>query len=188
MSTSSTRRRAAVAAVAVANAEVLEARIAAAEAAEMAKAAVATAEDAAAAATTLREEDADDKDGARSRDSHRHHSVSPSPVRRRGRHHHRGSPPIVQRVIKESGGSTPWPMLSKMNYNDWSLLMKVKLQARQLWDAVEFSDAEFHKDQLALDALLASIPPKMVSSLADKLTAMDAWDSITASRVSIDRV
>jgi hypothetical protein len=79
-------------------------------------------------------------------------------------------------------------MLSKMNYNDWSLLIKVKLQAQQLWDAVEFSDAEFHEDQLALDALLDSIPPKMVSSLADKLTAKDVWDSITASRVSINRV
>jgi hypothetical protein len=89
--------------------------------------------------------------------------------------------------------STSWPMLTKTNYNDWSLLMKVKLQARQLWEAVEFGDiefrdVEFHEDRLALDALLASIPPKMVSSLADKLTAKDVWDSIAASRVGIDRI
>jgi hypothetical protein len=48
-------------------------------------------------------------------------------VRRRGCHHRSGSPPVVKPVIKEFGGCTPWPMLTKMNYNDWSLLMKVKL-------------------------------------------------------------
>jgi hypothetical protein len=80
-------------------------------------------------------------------------------------------------------------MLTKTNYNDWSLLMKVKLQTRQLWDAVEFSDAEFLEDRLALDALLASVPPEMVSSLANKPTAKDAWDSIiAASRIDNDRI
>jgi phenylalanine-4-hydroxylase len=65
-------------------------------------------------------------------------------------------------------------MLIKTNYNDRSLLMKVKMQARQLWDAVEFGDIESHEDRLALDALLASVLPEMVSSLADKPTAKDA--------------
>jgi hypothetical protein len=79
-------------------------------------------------------------------------------------------------------------MLTKTNYNDWDLLMKVKLQAQQLWDAVEFTDAEFHEDRLALDALLASVSSKMVSSLVDKPTSKDAWDSIVASHIGIDRV
>jgi phenylalanine-4-hydroxylase len=78
-------------------------------------------------------------------------------------------------------------MLTKTNYNDWSLLMKMKLQARQLWNAVEFGDFEFHEDRLVLDALLASVPSEMVASLADKPTAKDAWDSITATHVSLDR-
>jgi broad specificity phosphatase PhoE len=78
-------------------------------------------------------------------------------------------------------------MLTKTNYNDWSLLMKVKLQARQLCDAVEFGDAEFHEDRLTLDALLASIPSQMVASLADKSAAKDAWDSIVATRVDLNR-
>jgi hypothetical protein len=41
---------------------------------------------------------------------------------------------------------------------------------------------------LALDALLTSVPLKMVSSLADKPTAKDAWDSIAASCIGIDHV
>jgi hypothetical protein len=65
--------------------------------------------------------------------------------------------------------------------------MKVKLQARQLWDVVEFSDTEFHEDQLALDALLASVQSEMVASLADKPTAKDTWDSIATTHVGLDR-
>jgi hypothetical protein len=65
--------------------------------------------------------------------------------------------------------------------------MKVKLQAWQLWDAVEFGDAEFHEDRLALDAILASVPSEMVASLADKPTTKDAWDSITATHVGLNR-
>jgi hypothetical protein len=90
-------------------------------------------------------------------------------------HHHQcDAITVVQRFIKESGGSTTRLMLTETNYNDWSLLMKVKIQPRQLWDAAEFDDAEFHEDWLALDALLASVPSEVVSSLTDKLTAKDA--------------
>jgi hypothetical protein len=132
MSTSSTHRRADVAAAGATNAEAHEARIAASEAAlqqavKTARAAVTAAEAAAVAATTLCDEDTDDKDGARPRSPHRRHNISPSPMRRRGSYHCRDSPPVIQCVIKESDGSTPWPMLTKTNYNDWSLLMKVKL-------------------------------------------------------------
>jgi hypothetical protein len=52
--------------------------------------------------------------------------------------------------------------------------MKVKLQAHQLRDTVEFGDAEFYEDRLALDALLTSIPLDMVASLAENSTAKDA--------------
>jgi hypothetical protein len=118
--------REATSAAAVVDAEAREAHIAVAEVAvqqavETARAAIT------AAVAALREEDADDRDGAQPRGPHRHCNVSPSIVRLRGHHHRRGSPPVVQRIIKESGVSTPWPMLTKTNYNDWSLLMKVKL-------------------------------------------------------------
>ena len=54
---------------------------------------------------------------------------SPSPERRRGRH---GRSPVVQTVYRDSGARTPWPMLTRINYHEWSLLMKVKMQARQI--------------------------------------------------------
>jgi hypothetical protein len=41
---------------------------------------------------------------------------------------------------------------------------------------------------LALDTLLTPVPLEMVSSLADKPTAKNAWVSIAASCIDIDHV
>jgi hypothetical protein len=82
MSTS-THRRAAIAAATVANVEAHEARIAAVEAqqaAETARAAIAAAEATTVATAFLREDDANDRDGARPRGPHKNRNVSPSPV------------------------------------------------------------------------------------------------------------
>jgi len=34
---------------------------------------------------------------------------------------------VVERVIRETGSSGNWPQLTKTNYNEWALLMKLKL-------------------------------------------------------------
>jgi len=60
--------------------------------------------------------------------------ASPSPDRRRGRRGRLGSPLVVQTIVKDAGGG--WPMLTKTNYAEWSMVMKVKMQARRMWDAV----------------------------------------------------
>jgi hypothetical protein len=39
-------------------------------------------------------------------------------------------------VEKASTGMANYPMLTKMNYNQWALLMKIKLEARGMWSAV----------------------------------------------------
>jgi hypothetical protein len=61
-------------------------------------------------------------------------------------------------------------MLTRTSYHQLSLLMKVKMQAWQLWDAVEFGDVEFHDDRRALEALCATVPPEIGASLANKAT------------------
>jgi len=88
---------------------------AAMRAAEMARQAAAVAQASAAASAALR-----------SKVERLPHHESPSPERRRG---HRGRSLVVQTMYKESRAGTPWPMLTKTNYNEWSLLMKVKMQA-----------------------------------------------------------
>jgi hypothetical protein len=39
---------------------------------------------------------------------------------------------VIQRVIHEVGGGSNYPALTKTNYSDWVLRMKVKLKARAL--------------------------------------------------------
>jgi hypothetical protein len=39
---------------------------------------------------------------------------------------------VIQRVIYEVDGGTSYPALTKRNYSDWTLLMKVKLKAQAL--------------------------------------------------------
>jgi len=84
----------------------------------------------------------------------------------------------VERVVRETGGSGKWPQLTKTNYDSWSLLMKLKLQARCLWDAIEEEDADFQDDRSALEAICSGVPEEMVPTLATKATAKEAWEAI----------
>jgi hypothetical protein len=66
--------------------------------------------------------------------------------------------------------------------------MKLKMQARHIWDAVEFDDAEYDDDRSALDAICSAVPEEMVSALATKATAKEAWEAIKTLRIGDDRV
>ena len=46
----------------------------------------------------------------------------------------------------------------------------------------------YHDDQCALEAIIAGVLPKMQVSLADKPSAKEAWDSVAAARIGVDRV
>jgi hypothetical protein len=95
---------------------------------------------------------------------------------------------VVQRVIHEVSAGSGYPTLTKTNYSDWALLMKVKLRARMLWDVIEHGGADIHEEMMALDALCSAVPPKMVSSIADKSTAKETWKTIADLRVGDDRM
>jgi hypothetical protein len=90
---------------------------------------------------------------------------------------------IVERVIRETGSSGHWPQLTKTNYNEWALLMKLKLQARHLWDVVDTGDGEYHDDRTALEAICSAVPTEMVSTLAVKDSAKGAWEAIKTLRI-----
>ena len=66
--------------------------------------------------------------------------------------------------------------------------MKVKMQARFLWDAIKYDDVDFEQDRWAMEALCASVPPEIGATLANKPTAKLAWEAIEARRVGSDRV
>ena len=91
-------------------------------------------------------------------------------------------------VYHDSRAGTPWPMLTKLNYHEWSLLMKVKLQAWRLWEAVHVGGVDYDDDRRALEALCAAVPTKLGASLSNKATAKLEWESIDAARIGGDHV
>ncbi|WVZ50904.1 hypothetical protein U9M48_002110 [Paspalum notatum var. saurae] len=97
---------------------------------------------------------------------------------------------VVERIVEKVAAAGPanYPVLTKTNYNDWSLLMNIKLKARCLWNAIDPGDVELHVNRMALDAICSAVPPEMISSLATKPSAKDAWESLKTMRVGDDRI
>ena len=44
---------------------------------------------------------------------------------------------MIDWVIREVGSESSYPVLTKTNYSDWALLMKMKLKARVLCNIIE---------------------------------------------------
>jgi uncharacterized membrane protein YgcG len=95
---------------------------------------------------------------------------------------------VIQRVIREVNGGSSYPVLTKTNYSDWALLMKVKLKARSLWHVVEKVGADEHDEMMAIEALCSAVLSEMVPSIVGKDTAKEAWKTISDMRVGSDRV
>ena len=67
-------------------------------------------------------------------------------------------------------------------------MMKLKLQARHLWGAIEHGNVDFHDDQTAHEAICSGVPPELVPTLATKTSAKAAWDAIKMMRIGDERV
>jgi acetyl-CoA carboxylase alpha subunit len=66
--------------------------------------------------------------------------------------------------------------------------MKIKLQARDLWEAIEPGGVPLKGDRMALNAITSTVPPEMVSSLAAKDTALEAWMAVKQMRIRSEQV
>ena len=90
---------------------------------------------------------------------------------------------VIERVIRETTTAiVQYSMLTRSNYNEWTLLMRVNLQAQGLWHTVEPEEGEtieYREDRrLAFAAILRFVPPEMLASLSTKRTAQSAWEGI----------
>lgn len=114
---------------------------------------------------------------------------SPSP--RRGRHGGRGQV-VVERVVREATmSSVVYPTLTRTNYQDWALVMRVNMQAQGLWGAVEPEGddlVDYRQDRQALTAILRAVPAEMLATLAVKETAQEAWEAIKTRRIGVQCV
>jgi hypothetical protein len=79
---------------------------------------------------------------------------------------------VVEKVAL--AGPANYPILTKPNYNQWSLLMRIKMEARGLWAAVDLGDVDFQVDCMALDAICSVVPPEMITALASKDSTQEA--------------
>ena len=89
-------------------------------------------------------------------------------------------------MVREVSG-TSWPTLTRTNYGEWSVTMKVKLRARWLWNAVDKGANNEDDYMSALESILAAVPAKYREPLGTKSSAKEAWEAIAAMRVGSDR-
>ena len=61
------------------------------------------------------------------------------------------------RMVREVSG-TSWPTLTRTNYGEWSVSMKVKLRAQRLWNAIDKGTDNEEDDMSELEAILAAVP------------------------------
>jgi len=76
--------------------------------------------------------------------------VSASPVVRRGRSPtRRGCREVVvqQEVVHQASSTVVYPPLTATNYFEWSLIMKVNMEAQRVWDAIE-GGGSFSQDRV----------------------------------------
>ena len=95
---------------------------------------------------------------------------------------------VVKRVVHEHDGSSPTFVLTRTNYVDWALVMRVQLQAQGLWTVVDTGAGSERDDRRALGVILRNVPPEMLCTLAVKDSAKLAWDAVKTMRMGVDRV
>jgi hypothetical protein len=100
-----------------------------------------------------------------------------------------GSSGSGQRVVREIGvGPANWPLLTKTNYTEWALIMKIKLQVRNLWEAIEPGDVTLQEDRMALDTITSAVPQEMLASLAVKATIVEAWEAVRSLQIGSEAI
>jgi hypothetical protein len=95
---------------------------------------------------------------------------------------------VRERVVRESTANVSYPTLTRSNYAEWAMVMRVQLQAARLWDVIKYGADDDQDDRAALAALLRAVPPEMVRTLAAKDCAKTAWETIKTMRLGSDRV
>jgi hypothetical protein len=93
-------------------------------------------------------------------------------------------------VVRETGGgaTVTFPTLTKTNYTEWAILMRIALQGASLWEAVDTGEAKERQEHQALGAILKSVSLDMVSALAAGDNAKIAWDMLKTMRTGDNRV
>jgi hypothetical protein len=95
---------------------------------------------------------------------------------------------IVEHVVEKASAAIVYPVLTCTNYVEWSLVMRVNLQAVGLWEVISKGAGDYREEQNALAALLWGVPLEMQAGLVVKESAIEAWEAIRSIRVGAEKV
>jgi hypothetical protein len=115
-----------------------------------------------------------------------HHVRLPSPVPWRSRHI--GREVITEWVVEKATMATVYPILTRTNYAEWSLVMRVNLQVAGMWDVINKGAGNNSEDRNTLTVLLQTVPPEMQAGLAVKNSVKEAGEVIHSMRIGVDKV
>jgi hypothetical protein len=90
----------------------------------------------------------------------------------------------IQRVV----GGMAFSLLTKTNYLNWAMHMRMTLKARILLVIVDKRGVKPQEDMMVLDTLVSAVPPETVTTVVDKSSAKEAWDAIATMCISDERV
>ena len=89
---------------------------------------------------------------------------------------------------KEGSLTLQYPLLTKSNYEAWSIKMRVNLQAQGVWDTVEHGDVEERKDKMFLVDIYQTISEDLLLILVEKDSAKVAWVTLQTMHVGVKHV
>jgi len=91
---------------------------------------------------------------------------------------------VVVRTVREVSGIS-WPQLTRTNYGEWVVTMKVKLRARRLCNAIDKGTYNEEDDMSAMEAFIAAVPTEYMEPLGAKKTAKEAWEAIVVIALAL---
>jgi hypothetical protein len=77
---------------------------------------------------------------------------------------------VILRTVQMVSGHN-WPQLTRTNYGEWAVTMKVKLRAQRLWATIQKGTDNEDDDVSTMEALLSSTPQEYHQMLGDKKNA-----------------
>jgi hypothetical protein len=93
---------------------------------------------------------------------------------------------VVKKMIRDIG-SAQFPVLTRTNYGEWEVVMKVMLKARGRWKAISFVTDDEEEDHLAMEAILKAVLTEYRVTLGSKDSAKEAWDALKTMRLGNER-
>ncbi|CAN6231622.1 unnamed protein product [Urochloa humidicola] len=99
----------------------------------------------------------------------------------------RGTTYVVTKTVRDMGGAQ-YPILTRSNYAEWEVVVKVMMKACGLRKAAIIGADNEQEDQMAMEAILKAVPSEFAITLGTKKTTKEAWETLTTMRLGNDRV